>query len=139
MLTIDFDIGDVVFEDSGDIDLSEKENSVMCSARQCPLPTPEASRHWIRVECSALSKVVLRAGGVLPHLREGTLGEDAAENTEVSRRCRSQIETVQMVVDQSIRRRPTHIKRQVFPQAPSPTMTSLRRISAILLSHRTKR
>ena len=26
----------------------------------------------------------------------------------------------------------THIKRQVFPQAPSPTMTSLRRISAML-------
>lgn len=26
----------------------------------------------------------------------------------------------------------THMRRQVFPQAPSPTMTSLRRISAIL-------
>ena len=26
----------------------------------------------------------------------------------------------------------TYIKRQVFPQAPSPTMTSLRRISAML-------
>ena len=25
----------------------------------------------------------------------------------------------------------THMSRQVFPQAPSPTMTSLRRISAI--------
>lgn len=28
----------------------------------------------------------------------------------------------------------TNISRQVFPQAPSPTMTSLRRISAILLA-----
>ncbi len=26
----------------------------------------------------------------------------------------------------------THIRRQVFPQAPSPTMTSLRRISAMI-------
>lgn len=28
----------------------------------------------------------------------------------------------------------TNISRQVFPQAPSPTMTSLRRISAILMA-----
>jgi hypothetical protein len=28
--------------------------------------------------------------------------------------------------------RNTHINRQVFPQAPSPTMTSLRRISAMV-------
>lgn len=28
----------------------------------------------------------------------------------------------------------TNINRQVFPQAPSPTMTSLRRISAILMA-----
>lgn len=28
----------------------------------------------------------------------------------------------------------TYISRQVFPQAPSPTMTSLRRISAILMA-----
>lgn len=30
----------------------------------------------------------------------------------------------------------THISRQVFPQAPSPTMTSLRRISAMLMAKR---
>lgn len=29
----------------------------------------------------------------------------------------------------------TYINRQVFPHAPSPTMTSLRRISAILDIH----
>ena len=29
-------------------------------------------------------------------------------------------------------RRKAYIRRQVFPQAPSPTMTSLRRISAML-------
>lgn len=29
----------------------------------------------------------------------------------------------------------THINRHVFPQAPSPTMTSLRRISAMLITH----
>ena len=31
-----------------------------------------------------------------------------------------------------------YIKRQVFPQAPSPTITSLRRISAILIAHDTR-
>lgn len=30
------------------------------------------------------------------------------------------------------RKRETHINRHVFPQAPSPTMTSFRRSSAIL-------
>ena len=30
-----------------------------------------------------------------------------------------------------------HIRRQVFPQAPSPTMTSLRRISAMATTHAT--
>jgi len=30
-----------------------------------------------------------------------------------------------------------HIRRQVFPQAPSPTMTSLRRISAMARTHAT--
>jgi hypothetical protein len=28
--------------------------------------------------------------------------------------------------------RPTHINKQVLPQAPSPTMTSFRRISAMM-------
>ena len=35
--------------------------------------------------------------------------------------------------------RETCIKRQVFPHAPSPTMTSLRRISAILLGGQSTR
>jgi len=30
-----------------------------------------------------------------------------------------------------------HIRRHVFPQAPSPTMTSLRRISAMTTTHAT--
>lgn len=30
----------------------------------------------------------------------------------------------------------THMSRQVLPQAPSPTMTSLRRISAILIRNK---
>ena len=33
----------------------------------------------------------------------------------------------------------TYINRQVFPHAPSPTMTSLRRISAILYENETAR
>ena len=35
-------------------------------------------------------------------------------------------------------RKETYINRQVFPQAPSPTMTSLRRISAIFTSQKAR-
>lgn len=43
-----------------------------------------------------------------------------------------------MATDVEARWVETYIRRQVFPQAPSPTMTSLRRISAILIAHDTR-
>ena len=55
--------------------------------------------------------------GIDSYLREGTLGKDT-----------SKIVSVDHMVAQSFE---TYINKQVFPQAPSPTMTSLRRISAM--------
>lgn len=73
------------------------------------------------------------------YLGEGSLGEDTERIDMVSkgmkkasytRRAVGSIEILLTLL--ILRKRVTHINRQVFPQAPSPTMTSLRRISAIL-------
>lgn len=60
-------------------------------------------------------------------LWEGTLGEDSVERSVSQRKALQQgsIAIKARVVE-------AYMRRQVFPQAPSPTMTSLRRISAIL-------
>lgn len=60
------------------------------------------------------------------NLREGTLGED----TIIEKDPVSVYEKAPSNQDGQMKS--TYIKRQVLPQAPSPTMTSLRRISAIL-------
>jgi hypothetical protein len=70
-------------------------------------------RHWLR-GCADRG-----LGVVATNLRESTLGEDTdgiVSSIQVVSRC--------MKIG-------TYMSRQVFPQAPSPTMTSLRRISAI--------
>ncbi len=54
----------------------------------------------------------------MTYLREGALGEDAIDHVSTHHLFRSMITT--------------YIRRQVLPQAPSPTMTSLRRISAMV-------
>lgn len=70
----------------------------------------------------------------LAYLGEGTLREDAVLLTVVSLNVR-----VCRAMDQETREGEreeglgaTYINKQVFPQAPSPTMTSFRRISAIV-------
>lgn len=69
-------------------------------------------------------------------LGESALGEDAVEK---------RMSAADQEVRDERRRRgrcsranggATHMRRQVFPQAPSPTITSLRRISAIWTSQR---
>lgn len=55
------------------------------------------------------------------YLREGALGKDAGKKQTLVR--------IQYGTSRGMTQ--THIRRQVLPQAPSPTMTSLRRISAI--------
>ena len=56
-------------------------------------------------------------------LGEGALGEDAADGTVSS--CFAGVSRV-------MARARTYMSRQVFPQAPSPTITSFRRISAMV-------
>ena len=60
-------------------------------------------------------------------LWEGTLREDTAGSSKSACAYSSPRNEVAVSVSMD-----TYINRQVFPQAPSPTMTSLRRISAIL-------
>lgn len=63
------------------------------------------------------------------NLGEGALGEDAVEDGVSNRGfvCR-QVEAV----DGALGWLGTYMSRQVFPQAPSPTITSFRRISAMV-------
>jgi hypothetical protein len=58
-------------------------------------------------------------------LGEGALGEDATSRVVSSCRARESDASVAIAAE-------SYMSRQVFPQAPSPTITSFRRISAIV-------
>ena len=62
-------------------------------------------------------------------LREGALGEDSTRRADVSI-TRDDVWGGEAIDGSQAE---AYINRQVLPQAPSPTMTSLRRISAIFV------
>ena len=70
-------------------------------------------------------------GAVTANLWEGSLGKDTIE-INVSPYSVWNLQDDKSQHDR-VEGRLTYIKRQVLPQAPSPTITSLRRISAIFL------
>lgn len=124
MLAIDFHIGDIVFENGGDVYLVGEVNIVAIEG--------SLSRSKIGVSqlvlASVEARVMQRRGSRIADLWEGTLGKNTGGESGVSsgyvpgRSCPTA--TAEEVE--------AYINRQVFPQAPSPTMTSLRRISAML-------
>jgi len=65
---------------------------------------------------------------LVSYLREGSLGEDTATR-RVSKSKGKQKQNHERIG----RAAATNINKQVLPQAPSPTMTSFRRISAIVI------
>ena len=124
MLSIDLDIGDVVLEHGGDIDLARISVSLTGPAYLIQ-----------RLARYLGATMVERYQG---SCKEGwwmlTSGKVPLEKTLVAEK-ESQY-AAGIPTRRRMRKRggkeETHINRQVLPQAPSPTMTSLRRISAIL-------
>ncbi len=123
MFAIDLDIRDVILEDSGDIDLE---------------PTSQRLPYSKSIKISALVLACDRAHDISNHGADK--GELRGFIRGFSRRARSHtsgnvplektLETSQWHVCIFSGTR-SYINKQVFPQAPSPTMTSLRRISAM--------
>jgi hypothetical protein len=65
------------------------------------------------------------------YLGEGTLGENTVDFSQAAEpKVRAEVGGSALDIGVTFS---THMSRQVLPQAPSPTMTSLRRISAILI------
>ena len=104
MLAIDLDIGDVVLEHGRDVDLITGKQAPRKRTRQRHVCT-RRGRSWGRAEWET-------------DLWEGSLGEDT-ENR------------ISMAELFSCFDKQPYINKQVLPQAPSPTMTSFRRISAM--------
>jgi hypothetical protein len=120
MLSINLHVGDVVLEHGGDIDL---QLCVSMQARQ------GGGR------CNAVS--TMRDGAVIgsrrtwrdvdgcTDFREGALGEHSARERRLA-------SVIEVEAAHEGRTGLTYMSKQVFPQAPSPTMTSLRRSSAMV-------
>jgi hypothetical protein len=121
MLSINLYVGDVVLEHGGDIDLQ------LCVSMRIP-------------GCGGCGLAVstTRAGGAVigsrprrrgaegsTDFREGALGEDSARPGGLAH-------TMEEAAAHEGTTGSTYMSRQVFPHAPSPTMTSLRRSSAIV-------
>jgi hypothetical protein len=64
----------------------------------------------------------------IPYFGECALGEDSAASIKLAWK-----------ENAGDANRISYINRQVFPQAPSPTMTSLRRISAMMMANLSRR
>ena len=81
------------------------------------------------VAASVEVRVTHRRGSRIADLWKGTLGEDTDEQARSQQSGSTEASCITAAVSG---KRGTYMSRQVFPQAPSPTMTSLRRISAML-------
>jgi hypothetical protein len=124
MLAIDFDIGNIVLEDGGDVHLQTRNQPKSCrSTLQGALSISQVFSR------QAFDRSRQQKGG--PYLRESPLGKHAVKSKRLAV---CTLETVHSTLSAPRSwERNTHINRQVFPQAPSPTMTSLRRISAMMI------
>jgi hypothetical protein len=141
VLSIDLDIGDVVFKDSGDIDLYAALVHWVryrCVTKGWGKPKAETARHE-PPRRDAVDNCGARAVGVV----KLTSGKVPLENTlvssQVSRSIRRQLAKSAAGKKGAASRwtssseRETHINRQVLPQAPSPTMTNFLRSSAAIV------
>ena len=116
MLSVDLDICDVVLEDGWDVDLSELDKS-------------EKEKDHQKIWMAAGWRERLTSGKVP---LEKTLAEKSDSACTWKRRNNGGEEEEGQVDGGMVWiREYAYINRQVFPQAPSPTMTSLRRSSAM--------
>lgn len=125
MFTINLDVGNIVLEDSGDIDLHEQSCQSMCNNESMG-----DGKLMDGESCQADATQGMQGAARARYVLQG--------RCPWRRRCRqkilaavyehTRITGVLMEVWGN-----THMSRQVFPQAPSPTMTSFRRISAMMV------
>jgi hypothetical protein len=119
VLAVDFDIGDVVFEDCWDIHLIYSSISSQTSAY--------GSYGVPQIHEDSSDQEVLRLEGSLARAKDSIpLGMCLWR-----RRWKMEVSYWHNIITRRGRAN-AYINKQVLPQAPSPTMTSLRRISAMV-------
>ena len=129
MLPIYLNIGDIVLEDSGDIDLWGGETSALAVVSGLGVRGPvDHGSEGVFYGYGGLLVFLERMLGNAD-LWKGALREDARLSKSRQQSFNAPVRNRHAQAQEM----EAYIKRQVFPQAPSPTMTSLRRISAILL------
>ena len=130
MFAIDLDICDIILEHSGDVDLDDKSESVIFENFD-HFDIDCRWQWWMRGSGEGADKgesswgLRKSLGGSGSHTSGNVPLEKTLEEESVS-------ESAKLSID-------TYINKQVFPQAPSPTMTSLRRISAMTAAGKLER
>lgn len=130
MLSINLDVGDVVLEDGGDVYLRSGPCQYIFG-----LCTAIEGDARLTSQADTAMRPCRGAEGATD-FGEGALGENTTHDTLAAADLYNYIAGCRDGERGERAYGGTHMSRQVFPQAPSPTITSLRRISAIIVDRR---